>query len=254
MASSSDPDTGTAQSSSQGHGAPVNVILTGTSRGLGAALFDALAARGDRLFAIGRRFTDDQQALAGSDPERIELHRADLAEVSQLPAPAHLQRFLAAHGPAPAVLLHNAAVVTPIGAVGALPPAPLATALTVNLTAPMLLTNTFLEVAPRPARIVFISSGAASRVVGGFAAYCAAKAGAEMFFNVVADQFRDDPDVTAVNVNPGQMDTGMQTDIRQAGAAGAYFPARQIYVDRHARGEMADATTVAQRIIAEHLS
>jgi len=34
------------------------------SRGLGAALFDACNARGDRILAFGRRFTDSQREIA----------------------------------------------------------------------------------------------------------------------------------------------------------------------------------------------
>jgi NAD(P)-dependent dehydrogenase (short-subunit alcohol dehydrogenase family) len=233
----------------------VNIILTGTSRGLGAALFDALHSRGDRILALSRRFTDTQRKLADAEPERVTLRRTDLGDGEQLPRPAEIGRFLeGAPAPAPAVLVHNAAIATPIGAVGALPPSHIAATLSVNFTAPVLLTNAFLAVARRPTRILFISSGAAQRVVGGFAVYCATKAGGEMFFNAVADQFRDDPDVTAVNVNPGQMDTGMQADIRAAGDAGAFFPDRETYVERHARGQMAAAVRVAEQIIADHLS
>ena len=34
-----------------------SVVLTGVSRGLGAALFAVLTGRGDRVFGIGRTFT-----------------------------------------------------------------------------------------------------------------------------------------------------------------------------------------------------
>jgi benzil reductase ((S)-benzoin forming) len=35
-----------------------SIVLTGVSRGLGAAFFDELAGRGDRILGLGRHFTD----------------------------------------------------------------------------------------------------------------------------------------------------------------------------------------------------
>jgi benzil reductase ((S)-benzoin forming) len=228
------------------------VVITGVSRGLGRALFDRLAARGDAVLALGRRFTPEQQALAaGSD--RIILRPTDLSDPATLPDQAELQPELA--GSDEVVLIHNAAVVDPIGAVGTLDPAALATAVTVNLTAPILLTNAFLAARPAKAatRILFVSSGAAHRVIGGWAAYCATKAGGEMFVDAVAAQLADEPAATVVNVNPGVMDTGMQGAVRDAAQAGGYFPDSARFVGLHERSELPDPAQVADRIIAAHL-
>ena len=64
-------------------------------------------------------------------------------------------------------------------------------------------------------------------MVDGWALYCATKAGGEMFFNVLASQVNGDGRVTLANVDPGQMHTGMQADIRRAAAGRAYFPGQQ---------------------------
>ena len=58
-----------------------------------------------------------------------------------------------------------------------------------------------------------------TRPIEGWAAYCAAKAGGEMFFRVLA---AERPDLRVVNVNPGRMDTGMQGVLRRS-----EFPSRQ---------------------------
>jgi benzil reductase ((S)-benzoin forming) len=226
-----------------------SVVLTGVSRGLGAALFDELTSQGDRVLAIGRRFTEAQRDLATAHPDRVRLHEADLADPGQLPKPADLADFMST---APSVLVLNAGVLEPIGAVGTLNPAAVASAVAVNLTAPMLLANAFLaarSAARRvgPARILFISSGAAHRTVPGWAVYCATKRGAEMFFDTLA---ADAPDVAVANVNPGVMDTVMQATIRGADS----FPERDRYVGLYERGELPDPTDVAHRIVAEHLS
>ncbi|MFS8479286.1 MAG: SDR family NAD(P)-dependent oxidoreductase [Micromonosporaceae bacterium] len=225
------------------------VVLTGVSRGLGAALFDQLAGRGDRILGVGRTFSDAQQALAAAEPERIRLRTCDLAAL-ELPSDGDLAWAL--DGVGHAALIHNAATVEPIGAVGELASEPVAAAVALNLTAPMVLTNAFLAALPdaTPGTVLFISSGAAKRVIDGWSVYCATKAGGEMFFDAVASQGR----VRVANVNPGVMDTAMQAAIRGAAASEAYFPGRQRYVDLYERGELASPADVAAKIIEEHLT
>jgi NAD(P)-dependent dehydrogenase (short-subunit alcohol dehydrogenase family) len=228
-----------------------SVVITGVSRGLGAALFDQLYDHGDRILAIGRGFSPAQQELAEADPKRVLLRRADLTDPRSQPDAVELAEFLGGHPSGHAVLLLNAAVVTPIGAVGTLPADELADSVAVNLTAPMLLTNAFLSAAGSCERrsVLFVSSGAARRVVGGWAAYCAGKAGAAMFFDVVAEQEAGRSYVA--NVDPGVMDTGMQADIR---SATGYFPESRRFHDRYAGGELAEPATVAGMIIQRHLT
>jgi len=221
------------------------VVITGVSRGLGAAMFDELAGRGDRVVAIGRRFTDAQQALAAAEPDRVTLVEVDLA------GPAAPALDLAGDE---VMLVHNAGVVEPIGAVGALDADQVTATVAVNLTAPMLLTNAFLAAVPGTAtdvRILFLSSGAAQRVIGGWSVYCATKAGGEMFFAALAEQLAGDERYTVASVNPGVMDTGMQAGIR---AASGYFPDQDRFVGLHERGELPSPESVAQKIIATHLT
>lgn len=229
----------------------VATVITGVSRGLGSALFDDLAARGHRLLALGRHFTEEQRALAGAEPGRITLSQVDLSG-GEVPAD-ELGSFLTAGDRAePAVLIHNAGVVEPIGRVGSLDPAELSRSVQVNLLAPVLLTNAFLAArGDRPVRILFISSGAASKTVGGWAAYCATKAGGEMFFDVVAEELRDDDQVRVANVNPGVMDTDMQGVLR---ASTGWFPRREHYVGLAERGELPSPASVAAGIVRDHLA
>jgi NAD(P)-dependent dehydrogenase (short-subunit alcohol dehydrogenase family) len=229
------------------------VVITGVSRGLGAALFDVCNARADRILAVGRTFTDAQKAARDQRPGEISLHTTDLEDPHWLPDADTLRPFL--RDSAEAVLIHNAAIVEPIGAVGRLPEQAIVKAVGVNFTAPMVLTNAFVRAAPSTARlrILFISSGAAYRVIDGWALYCATKAGGEMFFNVLASQFAGDGRVSVASVDPGQMDTGMQSDIRDAAASKAFFPGQKRWLDAHAEGRLADPAEIANRISKEHL-
>jgi NAD(P)-dependent dehydrogenase (short-subunit alcohol dehydrogenase family) len=112
----------------------------------------------------------------------------------------------------------------------------------------MLVAGAFVAALPPRTRasVLFISSGAATRPIEGWAAYCAAKAGGEMFLRVLAVER---PDLTVANVNPGRMDTGMQAVLRES-----RFPDKQSYVRAHERGELAAPEDVAGRIISEHIT
>ncbi|HEY3501493.1 MAG TPA: SDR family NAD(P)-dependent oxidoreductase [Actinocatenispora sp.] len=222
-------------------------VLTGVSRGLGRELFAVLAARGDALLAIGRGFTDEQRRAADAEPDRIRLSTADLS-VPEIP---DLSGFVAA-ADGPLALVHNAGSVEPVGAVGTLDAARITATVHLNLLAPMLLTNALLAGAgDRPVRVVFVSSGAARRVIDGWATYCATKAGGEMFFDTVAEQYAGDPRVTVANVNPGVMDTDMQAVLRAS--TDVHFPAREHYAGLAERGELPSPAGVARRIVADHL-
>jgi len=228
------------------------VVLTGVSRGLGAALFEVSNSRGDRILAVGRHFTPEQQQMRDERPGDVTLFSTDLADAHWLPDNDTIRAFT--RDSDEAVLIHNAAVVDPIGAVGRLTTEAITQSIAVNLTAPIVLTNTFLRSAPRDAKlkVLFISSGAAHRIIDGWSLYCTTKAAGETFFDAVTSQVKDDDRITIVSVDPGQMDTGMQENIRRAAASGAYFPGQQHWVDAPAEGRLADPLTVAERILKEH--
>lgn len=235
-------------------------MITGVSRGLGAALFDEFCRADDRVLALGRRFSDSQHAVQRAEPHRIRLRQTDLASPRSLPDGAELARF--ADEANEVVLIHNAAVIEPFGAVGSLSPDQLTHAVAVNLTSPMLLTNALLGpgtgdrlVAGAVARvtILFVSSAAAHRVSGGRSVYSATKRGGEMFFEALAAQHAGDPAFYVAIVDPGIMDTDMQAVIRRYAVSGAYFPDRDRFLQRHERGMLPSPGTVAQKIIAEHV-
>src|SRR3954469_7980942 len=145
------------------------VVITGVSRGLGAALFDVSIARGDRILAVGRHFSAEQTQLRNDRPGDVTLFSTDIADAHWLPDYDTLRTFM--RDADEVVLIHNAGVVDPIGAGGQLSTQAITNAVAVNLTAPMVLTNTFLRAAPREAkvRVLFISSGAAHRIIDGWA-------------------------------------------------------------------------------------
>ncbi|GAA1749367.1 SDR family NAD(P)-dependent oxidoreductase [Luedemannella helvata] len=239
-----------------------SVVITGVSKGLGSAFFEEFVTSGNRVLAIGRRFTDSQYARERAEPQRVRLRPADLAYPASLPSAAELASFT--HGASEIVLIHNAATVRPVGAIGTLPDDQIIHAASVNFVAPMILTNALLGTGvARPAgegagnatalTVLFISSGAAHRPVGGWSVYTATKRGAEAFFDTLSAQHADDKRVRVINVNPGVMDTEMQEQLRQYAASGAYFPDAERFVNLHATGGLPRPVEVARKIIADTL-
>jgi benzil reductase ((S)-benzoin forming) len=230
------------------------IILTGTSNGLGKSFFDRLSKEDASLFCIARRFLPYQEELAQAAGSRIHLRRADLSRTDELPTTEEFQRFLGGRDFRKVILVHNAAVIEPIGAVGQLDPRKINEALQVNLAAPILLTNALLAadaVASLPVKILFISSGAAKRPRDGWSVYCATKAGGEMFFHVLAEQFQDNDRVSVHNVDPGIMDTSMQETIRSA--THVHFPQLERFVQFKEQGMLASPDDVAAAIINEYM-
>jgi NAD(P)-dependent dehydrogenase (short-subunit alcohol dehydrogenase family) len=229
-----------------------SVIVTGVSRGIGAALFDEFLAAGDRILALGRHFTPRQEAAQRSDPKRVRLRPVDLSYIASLPHAREFAPFV--QDASQVVLVHNAAVVDPVGAIGTLVAGEIQHAVAVNLTAPLVLTNEVLAAAgDRPVTVLYISTGATKRHLGGWAVYSATKLGAEFFTEALAEQVRDNPGVRVAVVQPGVVDTDMQARLRQHAASGVYFPDRESFVGLHERGELADPAAVARQILADHL-
>ena len=220
------------------------VIVTGVSRGLGAALAAECLARGYRVLGIGR---SSDASLAHP---RYAFAACDLADVDALDAlvgPAF--HALAATRPAQAVLVNNAAMAGPVGVVGALAGGDIAASLAANLAAPAILANAFCRAFTDAAcdrRIVNVSSGAAERTIAGGALYCTAKAGMEMLTRAIA---ADHPGSTLVPVTlrPGVIDTGMQTFMRSQPPAA--LPSVAMFRDFHAKGALVPPATVARKTV-----
>ncbi|HLT09198.1 MAG TPA: SDR family NAD(P)-dependent oxidoreductase [Micromonosporaceae bacterium] len=239
-----------------------SVIITGVSRGLGAAFFDEFHAAGYRVMALGRRFSVAQHAAERADPLRVRLRQADLAYPASLPSAAEFASFLS--GSTDVVLVHNAGVIDPVGAIGTMAPEEIERAVSVNVTAPMLLTNAVLAAGlarggatdgkPRwRLTVLFISSGAAHRHIGGWSVYGATKRAGEAFVEALAAEHADDDRVRVAVVQPGVMDTGMQERLREYAARDVYFPDRDRYLTLHREGRLADPREVARRVIAENI-
>ena len=231
-------------------------IVTGASRGMGAAIAEQLLVRGHRLLGISRR-TNPQLAqvadAAGADCEQWE---ADLAQPAAVAA--RLQAWLTALGAldatgyASATLINNAAALTRIGPIDSVSDDELAMAMRVGLEAPVLLTAVFLRATAGWAaqrRVLNISSGLGRRAMAGQASYCAVKAGLDHFTRALAlDEAQRPNGARVVSLAPGVIDTDMQAQLRSADAAG--FPERANFQALKDKGQLTSPTDAAARVLA----
>jgi benzil reductase ((S)-benzoin forming) len=225
-------------------------VLTGASRGLGAAMAEQLLAPDDLLLCISRHRSAALAAQAESLGAPCEQWALDLSQPAD--AAAQLQAWLAsldAASFASATLINNAAGLTRIGPVDTCSDAELATALRVGLEAPLLLSAAFLRATREwraDKRVLNISSGLGRRAMAGQAGYCASKAGLDHLTRAMAlDEAARPNGAKLVSLAPGVIDTDMQAHLRAGDERG--FPYKANFVGLKANGQLtAPADAAAQ--------
>lgn len=232
---------------------PSLYILTGASRGLGAAMAEQLLAPGVVLLCISRLPHPELNALARSTGARVEQWRRDVSHPGEVAAA--LEGWLQAVDTRrfdDATLINNAGVISRIGPLHECDDADLSRAIRVGLEAPVLLTAAFLRQTVRwraRRRVLNISSGLGRRPMAGAATYCAAKAGLDHFSRAVAlDEAGRDNGARIVSLAPGVVDTDMQAQLRQADPRG--FPDHGRFVGLKQGGALASPGQAAARVLA----
>ncbi|WP_206956865.1 SDR family oxidoreductase [Trinickia acidisoli] len=227
-------------------------IVTGHTRGLGAALVDALLTRGIDVLGLARSNrapVADAPPLPGSFVE-VELDLSDSERLAQWLSGDTLAAFL--HGADRALLINNAGTVGPIGPCAVQPPADVARAVTLNVTAPLMLSSAFsaatADVPDR--RIAHVSSGAARNPYAGWNIYCATKAALDHHARAAA--LDGEPGLRVASVAPGVVDTDMQGEIR--GIDEARFPLRERFAEMKRTGQLASPEDAADTFAGYLLS
>lgn len=211
------------------------LIVTGASRGLGAATAVEAARRGASVLLAARSEVDlhHQVVTIQAGGGRAHPVVADLArpEDCRRVVEEALDRFGRIDG-----LVNNAGVLEPIGRIRDADPGSWHRNWEVNLLAPLILTREALPALRRArGRVVNVSSGAAVHPIAGWAAYCQAKAALNMLTAVLAVE---EPEITALAIRPGVVDTGMQGVIRETGDQGMDPEEHRRFLEFHSTGEL----------------
>ena len=214
-------------------------LITGGSRGLGAALVETYLQAGWEVREFSRSGTSAiHRDLDLASPDSIQ---QAIKSVQQEFASAKLEELL---------LIHNAGSLGAMKLTDRLSATEIQEHLTANLLSPVeLLSGLIAHFQPCQCRksLINISSGAALRGYPGWSLYCTAKAGIENFINTVAEEqklaaypFR------AINFHPGKMDTGMQAEIRATDSS--EFPLRERFVQAYQEGALLEPAKVARTL------
>ena len=227
-------------------------IVTGSSRGLGAALAGLLLQPGHTVLGLARGHNEALQAQAMV--ARLPLTQWQLDLTDPLPAAERLSQWLSGFD---GQLVTSASLINNAGLVGApapldqVPLALLSQAMRAGLEAALLLTASFLAATahwPGQRRVLNISSGLGRQAMAGSAAYCAAKAGMDHFSRAAALEQAALPNGARItSMAPGVIDTDMQVQLR--GADAALFPARERFAQLHATGALVSPADCAARLL-----
>jgi len=190
------------------------VMITGASRGIGAAAARAFAAAGARVALLAR--TEDAVAeLAGEIGAQALAIPCDVSRYWEVETA--VKATLGAFGRLDA-LIGNAGVIEPIGHIGTLDPDAWGQTVDIDLKGVFHGMRAALPVMLQQGggTVITISSGAAHGPVEGWSAYCAAKAGAAMLTRVLHHEYGS-RGIRAMGLSPGTVATEMQREIRASG-------------------------------------
>jgi NAD(P)-dependent dehydrogenase (short-subunit alcohol dehydrogenase family) len=188
------------------------VLVTGASRGYGAAVARALAARGARLLVTATdaahltRVVDDCHAV-GCECTPLAL------DLSQPGSIDDLATAVAAEVPRLEGAVLNAGVLGPTGPLDRADPDAIRRAIEVDFTGQVRLLQRLSPLLADRAGVVLVTSGAAARP--GYGAYALGKAGLEALGLMLRDEWAD-RGIRVVAVNPGPVRTDMRAQAHPA--------------------------------------
>lgn len=230
-------------------------IVSGHSRGLGAAIAGELLERGVAVLGLARKGNPALAAQHGQQLEEVEIDLADSAALAAWLAGGALDAWMRDAGQM--LLVNNAGTLQPMGPLPLQDAAAVARAVALNVATPMMLAAAFAQAgaaaggaastlhdSARDRRVLHISSGAARTPYAGWSVYCATKAALDHHARAV--QADATPGLRICALAPGVIDTAMQGEIRASTLE--RFPLRDRFAQMQASGGL-----VAPALCAMHL-
>jgi NAD(P)-dependent dehydrogenase (short-subunit alcohol dehydrogenase family) len=211
------------------------VIITGASRGLGAATANVAAELGANVVLAAR--SADQLA------EHVDHIRNVGGAAIAIPGDVSLagdcqqlvEKTLTHFGRIDSIV-NNAGSIKPIAPVSRADVELWRQNLDVNFMGPLMLTQaTLSQLRLHRGRIINVSSGASINAIPGLGAHCAAKAALTHFSRVLATE---EEGITTIAFRPGVIDTQTQTTIREEGVKGMPPEAHARFMQYYQQGEL----------------
>lgn len=204
----------------------MNLVVTGTSTGIGRALAERLLLRGHRVWGLAR---SDQSDFAAQHRDNFRFSRCDVAEWADVERAAN---EVAAAWPHVDGLIACAGLQGEVGPAATVNPVKWSATVRANLDGTFYAFRAFhaqLTRAPRRAKVVAFSGGGATKARVNFSAYAAAKTGVVRLIENIAEELRGQPiDLNAIA--PGAINTRLTDEVLALGpevAGAAEFAAAQ---------------------------
>ena len=228
----------------------MKAIITGHSRGLGAASAESLLKRGYSVLGLARQPNPTLQARFPAQLASVTLDLADTQALAAWLSGDTLTCFVT--GGEQVLLINNAGTVQPVGPPGSQGAAAVARAVSLNVAAPLMLADAFVAATPaaRDRRILHVSSGAARSAYAGWSVYCATKAALDQHARAVAEDRV--PALRICSLAPGVIDTDMQLEVRSS--PDSHFPSRPRFEALKREGGLASPQACAERLVTYLLS
>ncbi|KAJ7638881.1 hypothetical protein FB45DRAFT_415468 [Roridomyces roridus] len=213
------------------------ILVTGASRGIGLAVVTILLRElNANVVTLSRTRSPELLDLLNSASESLVLVDGDVTDATAVENAVSLalERFSSLDG-----LVLNAGQLEPLCRIGDDTSLEqwkqhfdvnffsLVTALKASL--PALRRSSF------GGRVVFVSSGAAVKGTAGWGNYNASKSAMNSLCRTLAEE---EPDVTAIALRPGMVNTSMQASLRQGGAAHMAPKDHAMFVAAHTDGKL----------------
>ncbi len=186
-------------------------VITGVGSGIGRALAERLAGHGRHVLGVSRDLGGwaDTAAL----PAGVDIVAANLSTSDGIAQALEQIRDLAGEsGERIDILVHCAGTVGAVGPVDERTEEEIDTVLTLHAKAPLLLTTGLMDVLSRGARVLSISTRAAHATLPGVSMYAMAKHAQHSVTTSLRLELA--PDVLVASAIPGEVNTGMQADLR----------------------------------------
>ena len=193
----------------------MNLVLTGSSTGIGRALAERLLARGHHVWGLAR---SDQSDFVAQHPATFHASRCDVADWSQV---ERAGAEITAAWPHLDGLITCAGLQGEVGRAFAADPVKWSATVRANLDGTFFALRAFaplLARAPRRAKVVCFSGGGATKSRANFSAYGVAKTGVVRLVETIAEEERARPlDINALA--PGAINTRLTDEVLALGPA-----------------------------------
>ena len=213
-----------------------HILITGGGTGIGRALAERFAKKGWLVTIVGRRLNLLQE-VAQENPDKITFISADVGKIQDR------QKIVNEAKGTLDFLVHNAAVLGPVGPILDQNPENWRTHMATNVEGPLFLTQALLPNLVQNSRVIHISSGAAHQGIPGWGMYCTSKAALYMLGQLLKDELAQ-RNIWFGSVRPGIVDTPMQEEIRTLDPEN--FPRVEQFRQYKATGALVTSELVAQ--------